>query len=278
MEEQERMPRPFEAVIVIIGGFISSFMLIIALGALLVFFYSEAVLEEKQFQVLILLIGELGLGIFPIAYLLFNKYPLKTIFRLKLPEHKITLFIIPLAFGLTIVGDEMDRILGMFLTPPEQLKQILELLTISTFSEFLILFTGIVFIAAVVEEALFRGLLQISLEKYANVTQAVILASLAWAITHLILFWTIQIFLLGIVLGYLAWRTKSLLPSIICHAINNGSALLVNNVNSEKLAIYYEWHGHVSPLILVPALIVLVYGLRYLDGYYRGKFSGGTCC
>ncbi|MFQ5583170.1 MAG: hypothetical protein ACE5GL_01890, partial [Calditrichia bacterium] len=78
MEEQDKMPRPFEAVIVIIGGFISSFMLIIALGALLVFVYSEAVLEEKKFQVLILLIGELGLGVFPLAYLLFNKYPLKT--------------------------------------------------------------------------------------------------------------------------------------------------------------------------------------------------------
>ncbi len=74
------------------------------------------------------------------------------------------------------------------------------------------------------EELLFRGLLQRDLTKVLGWKWGIILASLVFAVMHLT--WRsvpelIFVFLASLVLGYLYYRTKSLVMPIVVHGIGN---------------------------------------------------------
>jgi membrane protease YdiL (CAAX protease family) len=276
MDDQPQVPTPLQATLVIIA---SVFFSIIFAGLLLFPFLPNdpTTLENSSLVKVMFVLGELGLIILPLYYLKRKNFPIKEIFRWNPIDKNIVLIIIIIGLTLTIVGDELDRLINILFAPPDFLKDLEVSLKINSALDFVILLIGTVIIAPLVEESVFRGFLQISFEKYQNVTRAVIYSSLFWAITHGILYWVIQIFLMGVVLGYLAWRTKSIIPSAICHAINNGMALLFNNTKDvmEGSAFYsiYEWKEHVSPLILIPSIIILVKGIQFLDRYYFREYS-----
>ena len=224
-----------------------------------------------------LVFGELGLWLFVILFLKFRGYFIKELFRLHKVPLPIVLVSIPLGFALSIVGDQLDRLIQLILPMPGMVERLVEFFKYQSHFELFTMVLGAVVLAALVEESLFRGLLQLSLEKYIPVTRAVIYSSLAWALIHGILYWAIQIFLIGIILGYLAWRTNSVIPSIIGHGINNSLALTFYNLNVPETFPAYEWKGQVSPLILIPAVLILFWGIRYLDQYYhRGMPSSSS--
>ena len=94
---------------------------------------------------------------------------------------------------------------------------------------YLFLFLAVVIIAPIGEEILFRGFLQRFLEKHwKDITKAVLVTSLFFALIHFNPYWTIQIYILGIFLGYLSWKTKSVIPSILLHGLNNGTAFILS--------------------------------------------------
>jgi len=70
--------------------------------------------------------------------------------------------------------------------------------------------------------------------------------------------WWIQILLIGVVLGVLAWRSDSVWPGIVVHAINNGVALLQVNLPPESLD-WYNWNGHVYPPLVVASAAAAFY-------------------
>jgi len=266
--EDNKIPRPLEIFLVIIIGFFITIIFTQVLVLLLVPAPDDLQKNSLMLKILIT-VGEIGLFIVPVVYLRMKQYPMQPLFRWNKVPSEILLVSVPLGFAISIIGDEFDRLVSMVIPAPELLSEITESLKINSSSEFVFMVFGAVVVAALVEESLIRGLLQISMEKYQNVTRAVIYSSLAWTAIHGIIYWALQIFLLGIILGYLAWRSNSVIPSIICHAINNALALFFYNVAVSKYIPMYEWKGHVSPLILIPAILILVYGIRYFDGYYR---------
>ena len=97
--------------------------------------------------------------------------------------------------------------------------------------EWILAISGVVFAAGFAEESLFRGFIQVSLEQRGDVTKAVLLSSATWALIHIVPYWAIQIFIIGVFFGFLSWRTKSIFPSVIMHGVNNFIALLYVNLN-----------------------------------------------
>lgn len=276
MDDQPRIPTPLQTTLVIIASYFFSFVI----AELLLFpFMSDdpANLEDSSIIKFIFIVGELGLIILPLYFLKRKGFPVKEILRWNPVDRNIVLIAILIGLALTIIGDELDRLISIIFAPPDFLQQLEASLKINSVLDLLLLFMGIVVIASLVEESVFRGFFQVTLEKYQNVTKAVIYSSVFWALIHGILFWALQIFLMGVILGYLAWRTKSIIPSAICHAINNGVALFFINTQDvlEGNGFYsiYEWKGHVSPLILIPAIIVLVKGIQFLDRHYFKEYS-----
>ncbi len=81
-------------------------------------------------------------------------------------------------------------------------------------------------IAPVCEEVLFRGAFQGTLERRGPI-RAIAWTSLVFAVIHLNPFNFIGPILLGVGLGLVVWRTGSILPAILWHAVHNSVVVLM---------------------------------------------------
>jgi uncharacterized protein len=79
---------------------------------------------------------------------------------------------------------------------------------------------------ALCEELAFRGALQSALVGRRSPVRAVALSALVFAAFHLDPIRFPGVLLLGVAFGWLAWRTGSIWPSMVAHAVNNGTAVL----------------------------------------------------
>ncbi len=210
----------------------------------------------------------IGQGFMVIPLLLFltaRKEPLVDSLRLHKISYPVVFATLVLSLGIIIMVDEFDRIASLFFTPPEYLDQLGYMLKFDSFNMAIFLVFGIVILAPLGEELLFRGFLQKFLEEHwQDITRAVLVTSLFFAIIHLNPFWLIQIYLLGVILGFLAWRTGSIWAGFILHAANNFMALLFTNYN-ENLDGVYTWQGHVAPWILLIGAGCIYLGFKWLN-------------
>ena len=67
--------------------------------------------------------------------------------------------------------------------------------------------------------------------------------------------------MLGVILGFLAWKTKSVIPSILLHIVNNGSAFILTNIEEETID-FYLWNEQVSPIFILLAAFLIYKGLE----------------
>ncbi len=226
------------------------FMALVAAGAALFFHKS------------LLLVAEVSIIVPAVVATLAGKYPIAPVFRLRRISLSQALLALPIGIGATVVIDELDRLVNLFFPMPEALvNQVKQLLTIGSFAEGISVVLFAVLGAGLLEEMLFRGFLQQSFERRIDASRGIVFCALAFALLHMNPWMSIQILVFGVLLGLLAWRSNSVLPSAIVHATNNGLSVLAINLGVEQ-APWYLWHGHVRPRLLVPALILLVFGVR----------------
>jgi membrane protease YdiL (CAAX protease family) len=265
--DKKEFPEPIEALVLILltFGFIFGITIIITLVALL--FKSNSVLEGNASVLFI--IGGLVFLIVPIFYVKLREYNALELFRLNIPPGEVLLLSVPLGLSIGVLTDEIDRIIQIFLPTPEIFLKYLDSLKADTPLDWILLIMGVVIIASISEEILFRGFLQVSLERKGDITRAVILSSVTWTIIHVNPYWAIQIFITGVIIGFLAWRTNSVYPTMIVHATNNFISLLVINYNLEASMDWYFLGDHVSPVVIVIAGGVLIICIRRISLYYR---------
>ncbi|MFQ6616256.1 MAG: lysostaphin resistance A-like protein [Fidelibacterota bacterium] len=216
---------------------------------------------------LALMVGELLL-IVPLLVILIRKNAdLRRMLRIR-PVPRATLGLTALfSLGVAVWADEMDRLIALVIPPPDWVRQIMETIQAEDPVSLVLLFFGAVLFAAVAEESLFRGFLQQTLEKHwKDVTRAVLITSLFFAVIHFNPWLVIQIYLLGVLMGYLAWRTNSVFPSMIFHGVNNGLAFTFTNWGSH-LNPWYIWKGHVSPAVLTTGLFLILISLWRLQRF-----------
>lgn len=84
-----------------------------------------------------------------------------------------------------------------------------------------------VFIAPFCEEVFFRGFVFPGLRRGMSVGWAILISSLLFAIAHADPGSFPVLFVIGLALALLRWRTRSIWPSILLHSLNNGVAALV---------------------------------------------------
>jgi len=179
-----------------------------------------------------LLIGEILLPIPIFFWAKRRRINMRSLFRLNPVSLNTILAAVPIAIGLTIIADEIDRITQTLIKTPAGFSKIQEIMMITDPLSAFFVVGVVIIIAPFIEEIIFRGFL--------------------W--------WAIQIYIIGIFMGFVAWKTNSVWVSFFLHAFNNGVAVLFTHFSEERLN-WYEWHGHVSPLILSAGLIILVGGL-----------------
>lgn len=81
-------------------------------------------------------------------------------------------------------------------------------------------------IAPIVEEILFRGIIMGELQKAFRPWAAILLQTLIFGAAHMFIFQSIFAVVVGIFLGIIYYKTKSICASIICHGVFNLSVMI----------------------------------------------------
>jgi sodium transport system permease protein len=112
----------------------------------------------------------------------------------------------------------------------------------------------LVLLAPVCEELAFRGFILTGLRQRFHPGTAILLSSLLFAVSHLNVFQFLPTFILGVLLGLVATRSRSVLPGIFIHLLYNG--LFVAPVVFPGFADTLS-RALASPPFLRPALVAV---------------------
>lgn len=221
--------------------------------------------SQKFYTFVSFIVGQ-GFMICPLLWFLSKrKQPIFKRLRLNPISKNVAGLSVLLSVGLIILSDELDRLVQVFLPAPEYILDLNGLLQPETTLGFILLFIAVGVIAPLGEELLFRGFFQQFLETHwKDITRAILVTALFFAMIHMNPYWFVQIYILGVVLGFLAWKTQSVLPPLILHGINNIFALVFSFTDTTETS-FYLWNGHVAPWIVLLALGAVVYGFKGIN-------------
>lgn len=124
--------------------------------------------------------------------------------------------------------------------------------------ELLSYFVAFALLPAVCEELAFRGFLLTGLQKRFRPRTAILVCSFLFALFHMNVFQFLPAFFLGVVLGLLTVRSKSVLPAMFFHLLYNAALLLsVPIKNYLEPAQLLVWAPYVCGASLAVALAIL---------------------
>jgi membrane protease YdiL (CAAX protease family) len=143
------------------------------------------------------------------------------------------------------------------------------------------LWVGILLLAIVpgiAEEFLFRGFLLSGLAGKMRKWSAIVAAAAIFGVYHFVIDKIPVTALLGVVLGYLCWQSRSLLPGILFHIMHNGLSLVISRFPSltERLGLGPDSEAvntHLPLRILLPAAAMFVIALMIVATLGNGKQS-----
>lgn len=119
----------------------------------------------------------------------------------------------------------------------DPIKQQLARLSTEKF-DFGLLLLVIAVVPAICEELAFRGFVLSGLRHLGHKRRAIIISAVFFGIAHSVLQQSIIACLMGVIIGYLAVQTNSLLPGVLFHMTNNALALLTTKLTPECLTRY----------------------------------------
>jgi len=85
----------------------------------------------------------------------------------------------------------------------------------------------VVIAAPICEEWLCRGVITKGLLRHGSPLRAILWSAFIFAVIHMNPWQAVPAFILGMLLGYVYWKTRSLIPCIFIHFVNNGFSFLL---------------------------------------------------
>lgn len=136
----------------------------------------------------------------------------------------------------------------------------------------IIYFIAIAIVPAIIEEFLFRGVILGTLRKYHGDVIAIIVSSVLFGFIHGNFLQTPLTALSGMIMGYLAVKTGSIIPSMILHFVNNSLAVtsefLMKAIDNEHI------YGIVDTAILLTFIVVgLICAISLIKKYKNDLFK-----
>ena len=129
-------------------------------------------------------------------------------------------------------------------------------------------FLTIVIAAALFEETIFRGIILDGFLRLYSPQKAIIYSALLFALVHMNPLQFPHTMILGLFLGWLYYRTKSIWPCIAIHMINNGSVFFLasgmKDIDTSAVEEPTQW----SMLLAIPFGMLLLYTVVQLLRQY----------
>ena len=111
---------------------------------------------------------------------------------------------------------------------------LMELMKQMTGGPFWSSFLVVAIFAPIFEEWLCRGMVLRGLLTKMKPVWAIVISALFFAVIHANPWQALNAFLIGLVMGYVYYKTGSLLLTMLIHFVNNGTAVVLSNVESLK--------------------------------------------
>lgn len=157
---------------------------------------------------------------------------------LTLPRRSEVIFGVVAIVAFIIVGDALTWLLGNDIVTPFQ-NDIFRTAGEAGFLPLLLLLIAVVVLTPIGEEALFRGFLFRGwLRQPRDAWAVIVVTALLWSIIHVQYDWFVvsQIFVSGLLLGWIRWATGSTILTILLHALINAEGMLETFVAQKWLS------------------------------------------
>lgn len=179
----------------------------------------------------------------------------RVIFRFERVSPQLFLPMLVLLLGTSIVFSEIDNAMRWLWPVPADLKEMFQLMLSGGAVSFLL----VVVEAPLTEELFFRGLILRGLIAHYGVRRAVVLQAFLFAALHMNPWQFIPAFFIGLFLGWLFVKTRSLGACVLCHAAWNGLAFFVAGY-AESLGLVVPGYTGISvePVVFQPASLLAV--------------------
>lgn len=133
-------------------------------------------------------------------------------------------------------------------------------------------FFTLVIAAPLLEEAIFRGVILDGLLKKYSPQRSIVISSLLFGIAHLNPWQFVGAFLFGLFIGWVYYKTRSLLPSILMHAANNLLAFIgmkmtdASNFDDTIAEFFGGWANYI--IATVGAILILFLCIIFLKSIF----------
>lgn len=183
--------------------------------------------------------------------------------NLKSPPYIVYGMVIPLMLGAMFVGEFFTQLIpttGDFFGP---LYKSFEQLMMGVSEDKLTLFIMTSLFAPILEEIIFRGIIQKGLiNKGVKPAKAIFYAALIFGLVHGNPWQFIGALILGLVLGYAYYKTNSLLVPIVLHAFNNFcAAMLLSTGKTESFSAFLGLSE--GAVLAIGMVLLLVFGYLF---------------
>lgn len=181
-------------------------------------------------------------------------------FNMQTRPFHVYLLIFPMMFGMMLIAEfttSLIPISGPVFGDWYQLfSEQMEAISDNTFMVFLL----VSFFAPIIEEIIFRGIIQKGMiNNGVKPRNAILVSALIFGIVHFNPWQFIGAFLLGIVLGVVYFKTKSLLMSIFLHFFNNTiAAIMMKFCDTDSF----------GELLQIPNYLILFIGIVIFAFFY----------
>jgi uncharacterized protein len=132
-----------------------------------------------------------------------------------------------MVLGILALSNVLDNVLNLLgLADDGNLKLMTDVIGSARGGELALVFAVMALGAGLAEELFFRGFMQARLLRAWPPAAAIATASVTFGIMHMDPVHSPVAGLLGLYLGWIAWRAGSIVPAIVAHVVNNAMAVL----------------------------------------------------
>ena len=217
----------------------------------------------------------LTFGLVPLLAAWFGRHRYRSTFRLAWPRPLTLAGALLVGCGAWALAHEafvIAEMLGIGGLSDERIEQTLRVLEKWKQVPPWLLVATLALTPAVIEELCFRGFLFSSLLRVWSPGRTILLTALLFGLFHvltgnaLLIERFVPSALLGLFLGWIAWRSGSVLPGMLMHLVHNGLLELVGRYHErlEFLGAGFDDQTHLPPAWLIPAITLTLLGLAII--------------
>lgn len=178
------------------------------------------------------------------------------------------LLTIPLVFSFNIITEPLT----MWMDVPEFLKQFLVQVQSNKISSFI----AVAVFAPILEEVFCRGIILRGLLTHMSPSKAILWSALMFGLMHMNPWQAIPAFMLGLLMGWIYYKTHSIWIVILIHFINNGFSYLITVFYPElpaETGFYDLIPGMWYYISYIAAFIYTALALHLMNKYYDKTIS-----